>query len=302
MKRFALLGVLVSLALVALAAPAMALNLPGCGAEEFLIYSNGPILFENGPLNLTGNVLSRTGHIQVGSDNIIHGEVSAPTLFVGTNAVVDVCNTNNKTGPGTCGVINPFVLDAACTFPPVPVPTFPAVCNPGTNLTAPAGQTIAPAPGCYNQIRVEPGATINLQAGQNYFAKSEVRVRLGGTLQSNTPGSAANVVTKSIVISENQAVFKDLNLTTLNATGNAVNFFNANVLENVFVFSPFGGQHPHTGTQLRGTTELVAQSFQIEPITNTPPPPGLVCICPTGTVFKNFTPTNPEDRACVPVP
>ena len=69
-----------------------------------------------------------------------------------------------------------------------------------------------------------------------------------------------------------------------------------------------GNLHPHTGGQLRGTTELVANQFHdIQPITNVPGPQVLVCICPAGSVFEidptpPFSPAVAQARSCVPAP
>ncbi len=296
------LALLVSMAIVLMAgAPASAINVAGCNVPgqttpgEFLIYANTFIGFESGAVNLTGDIIARGANstVRVGANNRIVGSVTAANLFVSTGAVVDVCNTSNKTGPGTCVVTNAFVPPAACTFPPLPVPVFPAVCAPGGNVVVSADGTLAP--GCYNQVRVNAGVTLTLQAGGDYFVNQELRQLTDSTLQSDTPGTAANVVIKGNYVSQTSTVARDLNITTLAGPGTSGNIGNASILDNVLFYAPNGRIHPHTGTLLSGTTELVALSLQVEAITNTPPPTNF-CQCPAGQQPMG------GPVACVPCP
>jgi hypothetical protein len=269
---------LVTFAIVFVAsAPASAINVPGCG--DYLIYADKFIGFESGPLELTGDIIARDADstVLVGANNVIHGSVTAANLSLGTNTVVDVCNTNNKTGPGTCGVINPFAPPAACTFPPLPVPTFPMSCSPGTVVFAQSDQTLAP--GCYAQIRVDSNVTLTLEAGQTYFVVRELRQLTGSTVQSDTPNTAANVVIKESYFSQASAVMRDLNIIALAGPGASGNIGNANILENVLFYTPGGQIHPHTGTSLRGTTDLVAVRLRVQAITNNNVE---FCKCPPG--------------------
>src|SRR6185503_14500714 len=98
MKRFSLFG-MVALAVLLMVAPASAVNVPACG--EFILFAKTVILMEQGPLLINGKVF-------VGSHNTIDGTVSAANIVVGTGAVVKRCETNNKTGPGTCTTTVPF--------------------------------------------------------------------------------------------------------------------------------------------------------------------------------------------------
>src|SRR5262250_1947319 len=90
------------IAVLMIAAPVFAVNIPGCG--EFFIFSQKDTLFEPGALEITGDVFSQTGKIVVGADNVIHGTVSAQTLIIGNRAKVDHCVTNNLQGNAAgCG-------------------------------------------------------------------------------------------------------------------------------------------------------------------------------------------------------
>jgi hypothetical protein len=271
------------------AGPALAVSQPGCGPGEFLAYALGNIGTEQGGLNVTGNFISLTGSIRVGTGNVIHGTVMAENLEVGTNATVDVCATNHKTGTGTCDSTIPFD-PTGCSFPPTPVPTFPAACSPGTNFTATVDTTLPE--GCYGIIRVNAGVNLTLVDGGTYFAKGEVKVLNGGTL--GAAGALANLTTKSLISSEPKATWQNMKLTTLTTTANAISTGNQNIFDNVLLFAPSGGIHPHAGSLLSGTSELVGKFLTIQPITNTPPPGDVFCTCPLG--FKLAGPA----QLCIP--
>src|SRR5262249_43719554 len=102
-------------------------------------------------------------------------------------------------------------------------------------------------------------------------------------------------------ITEPSVFLTNLFINSTNTGGQAVQIFNNSLVTDVLV-STLGNLHPHTGTQLRGTTELVAATFHdIQPITNESIPVTPACTCQPGFKFLLATPTNPQDRLCVPV-
>lgn len=278
--------------------PASALTLPGCFEGEFLGYADKMLAFEAGATNVTGNFLLRnpTGTIFVGAHNIINGTLRANRIFLGTNSHVTTCIANIVEGPGVCDNITEgpgtFVLPAACTFPPdtLPVAVFPAVCNPGTDFTLTADGPIPP--GCYNKVRVNKNVVATIAAGATVFAKSEFRQLNGSEIASDTPGVSANIVTKTQFVSEHGLTkLTDLFITSLLVGGNNFHIGNGAILENVVAYSPFGEVHLHTGSQLRGFSELIASNLQLQPFTNDKPP-GIFCPCPSGfVIFNTFPPS-----------
>jgi hypothetical protein len=293
----------VAIALFA-AVPAQAVSVPGCFGGEFLLFGQSVLQFELGATDMTGDVilLNPTGTVKVGASNRIRGTIFANSIFIGTGAVVDKCVANSVTGPGTCTdttQVGPgnFAPPAACNFPPVAVPVFPAVCS-ATNIiiNAPGGTL---APGCYNKVTVEKDATLTLQAGQTVQVKQEFRQKLGSTVISDTTGSPATVVVKGAYITEAAVNITDVNITSLHVGANNVHIGNGSIVTNSLIFSPNGEIHLHTGSRLVGDTELVAVQVQLQPFTNEPPPPGAVCVCPAA--FPNFAIENvPPDQWTAP--
>lgn len=308
----AILGLVVVLLVVA---PAGAVNVPGCG--EFVLFAKTSITFEQGNTILTGNIFAQgsTGFVKVGAHNIIHGTVSANRVIVGHDAVVDNCVANviELQGTGKCLSSSiGFTPAAACTasFPPAPltVPTFPSVCSPGTAVNVPADTSTTLAPGCYDRIRVNKGATLTLTAGQQYFVKGEFR-QLGGANAGDgstviggngKPDAPAIINVAGPYITEVGVFLTNLLVNSTNTSGQAIQIFNNSLLRDVLI-SSLGAVHPHTGVQLRGDTELVGNTFDVQPITNEGGAPNVeVCACRTGTHFLLDTPTNVNDRLCVP--
>ena len=307
MKR-AIVGLLALVGFAFAGSPASAVNVPGCG--EFLIFAKTDIIFEQGNTLLFGDVFLQnpTGKIKIGQNNIIHGTVSANKIIVSNGAVVDECIANEielqGTGKCTASTIG-FTPAAACTasFPPAPlvVPQFPVPCNPGTAINATTSQTLAP--GCYSSVRTGKNVTLTLTAGGSYFVKGELRQLTGSTLigGAGQPDTTAVVNVAGPYITETNVFLTNLLVNSTNTGGQAIQIFNNSLLQDV-VISTLGNLHPHTGTQLRGNTELVAALFHdIQPITNTPPPPDDVCRCQPGFQFLLQNPTNSQDRVCVPI-
>jgi hypothetical protein len=296
-----ILGVLVLLGVAVAAVPAQAVNSTACGGE-FLIFAKDDIIFENGLTLITGNVFvqSPTGKVKVGSNNIIHGTISANRIILGTGAVVDNCVANIIEGPGTCTASTiGFAPSVACkaVFPPLPLvaPVIPVCVNTAAAVTIAVDGTL-PA-GCYGNLKVNKGVTLTLDQGGTYNFKS-VSNGIDSTIQ--TLGASATLNVKGDFVSSERGTLKNLNLNIASTGGHAFFFHNDSLLENVVANVPFGNTHPHTGSQLRGTTELVSAVFHdIQPITNEPGPQTQVCICPAGTVFETGPGVKP-DRVCVP--
>lgn len=303
-------GILGLLGIALAAAPASAVNVPGCG--EFIIFAKNDIIFEAGNTLLFGNIFLQnpTGKVKVGQNNIIHGTISANRIIVSNGAVVDNCVANviEEQGTGKCTASStPFAPPAACTasFPPPPlvVPAFPVACAPGTAINATVSQALAP--GCYSSVRVGKNATLTLTPGGEYFVKGELRQLTGSTLIGGTgkPDAAANVNVAGLYITEVGVFLTNLLVNSTSTSGQAVHIFNNSLLQDV-VISTLGNLHPHTGAQLRGNTELIAVDFHdIQPITNEPPPPpDQICACLPGFEFADLNaPLVRPDRLCVPI-
>jgi hypothetical protein len=304
MRRF-VFGILGLLGIALAAAPASAVNVPGCG--EFLIFAKDDIIFENGLTLLTGNIFVQnptTGRVKVGSQNIIHGTISAHRIFVGTNAVVDNCVADIIEGPGTCTTSTiGFTPVVACTasFPPPPLaPVNVPVCvTTAAAVLVPAGASQSLVPGCYGALRLNSGSTLTLTPGGIYNFK-EVRQIAGSTLQTSA-GAPASVNVKGEYITEGGVTLQNL---LINVQSNFTVHIGLGALVQDVVFNvPNGNIHPHTGAQLRGNTELVARLFHdIQPITNEPPPPpGDICECKPGFHFQDTSlPVDKPERVCIP--
>ena len=273
------------------AAPASAVNVPGCG--EFLIFAKTDIVFEAGLTSLTGNIINvnPTGKIKIGSKNIIDGTVSANKIIVSSGASVTTCVANEVELQGTgankgvCGtVVSPFAPPAECTatFPPAPLfpqTAFPGVCLPNTAVVVAQNDVDDTlAPGCYKSIRINKGGKLTLTPNGEYFVTGETRLLDGATLigGGGLPDAAATVNLKGILITEANITLNNLLVQSQNTGGQAINIFNNSLIQDT-VLVTLGNLHPHTGGQLRGTTELVADRFlDIQPITNVPGPQ--VCV------------------------
>lgn len=313
MRRI-IFGLLGLLGLAFAAAPASAVS---CGGEEFLIFARTSIVFEAGLTSLTGNIINvnPTGTIKLGSKNIITGNVSANRVIVSegasvvgtcTGTVVELQGTGANKGKCSTVVVTPFTPPAECTatFPPAtlfPQATFPAVCVPNTAVVVAAGDDDTLAPGCYKSIRINAGGTLTLTPGGEYFVTGETRLLNGATLIGGTgqPDAPPTLNLKGILITEANITLNNLLVQSQNTSGQAINIFNKSMIEDT-VLVTLGNLHPHTGGQLRGTTELVADRFlDIQPITNVPPPPVGICACPAN--FPNFAIENvPPDQWTAP--
>jgi len=292
MKRF-LLGALVTLGIAVAAAPAQAVSVPGCFANEYLVFAKNNILFENQSVGshtvLFGNIIvsSPTGKVKVGNNNEIHGTLIANEITLNTGAVVDKCIANVLLGPGTCldvTQVGPgqFTPPAACDFPPLQVPVVDPCVNTAPNITV-TGTTSLPA-GCFKKLTIAKNAVVTLDAGGTYNVQS-LAITGSAILQGADPNNRSIINSQSIISTGTGSVtLRNLFATTLNTSGSAFHIYNDSLVDNSILFAPLGMMHPHTGTAFSGDTELVADRFEIQRVTNTPPPPGDVpCICPVNT-------------------
>ena len=297
MVKHAVFGLLALVGFGFAAAPAGAINVPGCG--NFLVFAKDLIAFENGLTMLTGDmfVQSLTGQVKVGSKNVLHGTISAHKIYLGTDAVVDNCVANIIEGPGTCTASTiGFTPAAACTaaFPPAPLsaPNVPVCVNTEAAVIVAQGTSQTLAPGCYGALRLNKNSTLTLTPGGTYYFKT-VRQLIGSTLIAGA-GMAASVNVLGEYITESEVSLTNLSVNVQSDL--TVQIFNDSLLTNVTINAPNGNIHPHTGTQLRGDTGFVARRLQdIQAITNEPLPFTVFCECPGGFHFANDV-----SRECVP--
>ena len=173
------------------------------------------------------------------------------------------------------------VLPIVAAWPPGPlgaVPVNPCV-NAAANVTVAAGATLALAPGCYKDVRINAGGTLNLSAG-NYVVKN-FRMIAGATLNGQGSG-ATSVNSQSQFITEANVNITGVTIKSPGTVGFSVTefikIFNNATLNDVVLYAPTSGIHLHTGMQADGL-EAVANFITVEPIIANPPPPGAVCPC-----------------------
>jgi len=146
-------------------------------------------------------------------------------------------------------------------------------------VTVATGAILALAPGCYRDVRVNSGGTVNLSAGAYTFRT--LRLIAGSTL--NGAGQIVNV--PSDTNSEGGVKINDVTIETPGSAGFSVKTFinigNNNILNNVVLYVPTSGIHTHTGLQATNL-EAVANFITLEPKDN---PPGFVCECPPAPIL-----------------
>jgi hypothetical protein len=298
-------GILGLLGVAFAAAPAGAISVPGCG--DFIVFAKDDIVFESGLTLLLGDIFvqSPTGQVKVGAKNILRGTVSAHKIILGTDAFVGHCVADIIEGPGTCATSTiGFTPAAACTasFPPPPLtaPNVPACVATAPAVTVPAGASQTLASGCFGALRLNKDSTLTLTPGGIYNLK-EVRQLSGSTLLTSA-GAPASVNVKGEFITE-PSVFL-MNLLVNVQSSLTVHIGNGSLVTNVLFNVPNGNIHPHTGTQFRDDTELVARLFHdIQPITNEPPIMDVFCRCAPGFSFADPNPPFfRSERACAANP
>jgi hypothetical protein len=300
LKRIAL-GTLVVLCALALVTPAGAVTVNGV---DYILLGRIQILMENsadcdplpantlGCLILTGNVgvSDPNGTLKIGANNIINGTVTAHHIAFGTNSHVTECRFDVSSGvdPATvCGtIVSPLpagTLPIVAAWPPGPLGavTVDPCVNGAANITVPAGATQSLIPGCYRDVRVNAGGTLNLGAGP--YNIRTVRLIAGSTLHGN--GATANV--RDLFITEAGVTIDNIVIKSPGTAGFSVtefiNIFNGSNLTNVVLYVPTAGIHLHTGFSANNI-EAVANFLTVEPgiINNAPE---VVCACFEGVAL-----------------
>lgn len=294
MTKRILLGTLVLLCALALGTPSGAMTVNGI---DWVLLAKTGILMEpsddcphnidpaNPPagkicMNIVGNVgvsdvgtaNPAIGRLQIGAKNDIVGLARAHNIVFGTLSETDTCNFDITSGvapnPPVCHTkSSPALLPIVAAWPPGPAGAVPfnACVNAAASLTVPAGATQALAPGCYKDIRLNAGATLNLSGGAYVF--KTLRLLAGATLN----GGGANVNVQSLTISEPGAKWNDLFISTPGTANGQfsvtefINIGNGNILKNVVLYAPTSAIHLHLGTSA-SNFEAVANFITVEPI------------------------------------
>jgi hypothetical protein len=298
MKRIAI-GTLLILCALALVTPASAVTVNGV---EYVILAKSKVLMENsadceplpantlGCMIINGNVAvsDPNGILHIGSNNIINGTATANHIFFGTNSHITECRFNTSSGVDPLTVCDSVVtplpantLPIVAAWPPGPLGAVPVdTCvNAAANVTVAAGATQPLAPGCYKDIRINAGGTLNLSAG-NYVVKN-FRMIAGATL--NGQGSAATSVnSQSQFITEANVNINGVTIKSPGSVGFSVTefikIFNNSNLSDVVLYAPTSGIHLHTGMNANGL-EAVANFITVEPIIVVGQPPAPFCPC-----------------------
>jgi hypothetical protein len=295
------LGTLVILCALALVTPAGAVTVNGV---DYILLGRIQILMENsadcdplpantlGCMILTGNigVSDPNGILKIGANNIINGTVTAHHIAFGTNSHVTECRFDVSSGvdPATvCGtIVSPLpagTLPIVAAWPPGPLGpvTVDPCVNTAANVTVAAGATQGLPPGCYRDIRVNAGGTLNLGVGT--YNIRNVRLIAGANLHGN--GATANV--RDLFITEAGVTIDNIVIKSPGSAGFSVtefiNIFNGSNLSNVVLYAPTAGIHLHTGFT-GNNIEAVANFLTVEPgIVNNAP--GVVCACFEGVAL-----------------
>jgi hypothetical protein len=255
------------------AVPALAVHVPSCGGD-FVLFAQQAIRMENGPTVINGNILvnSPTGFIEVGAHNVINGTATAHRLVLGSFAQINTCVADIFQGAdenAVCGtVVTPVSPPLPClaNYPPIPAPAVPACVDTANDVTVPAGQTVNLTPGCYQDVRINTGGTLNLGGTYNFRS---VLMQSGSSL--NGP---ATVNVKNTFFTEAGVAIKaiQLNVPKVSTAAQIVIGPNSSVTDSV-LNAPFAKIILHIGTGL-ANSEVVANVIVIEPIEATPLLPG----------------------------
>lgn len=284
-KRIAL-GTLLVLCALAFVTPASAVNVNGV---EYVLLAKSQILMENskdcepvppdtlGCFIINGNVAVNDldGIMKIGANNIINGTATANHIVFGTNSHITTCVFNTSSGVPAASVcdniVSPIpagVLPIAA-WPPGPLGAVPVdnCVNAAANVTVAAGATQALAPGCYRDVRINAGGTLNLTPAGAYVFRT-LRLIAGSTL--NGEGSTATSVNvQSLTITESGVKINGVTIKSPGTVGFSVTefikIFNNSVLTDVILYAPTSGIHLHTGMSATGL-EAVANFITVEPI------------------------------------
>ena len=288
MRNRILLGLLALIGLLAAVMPASAATINGV---DYVLFARIEILMEQakdcdplpgdllGCMIITGNVAVNelTGRIRTGINSIINGTTTVDNLVLATGAQLTECRYNVTSGASPAVVCGTVVT-------PLPAGTLPIVawpvnggplgavalsvgCNVNTagDITVAAGATQNLAPGCYRNVRVNAGGTLNLSAG--VYDMRTLRLIAGSTI--NGAGQPATTVTVAVqAISESGVSWNSLRVQSVNTAtftvSEAISLGNQNSLDNVLLYSPTNSVHLRTGTTAT-SFEAVANFLTIEP-------------------------------------
>jgi hypothetical protein len=281
---FGLLGFFGALAMIS---PASAANIAGV---DYVLFARTEIQFEQskdciplpgdllGCMIITGNVATNepNGRIRLGSHNIINGIMTTHNAVLASNASVTECRYVVTSGASPAVVCGTATVIPAATFPIVAWPVnggplgavaITAGCNVNTaaDVTVAIGATVNLPPGCYRNVRVNAGGTLNLAAG--VYDMRTLRMIAGSTL--NGAGQPATTVTVLVqAVSEGGVAFNSLRLQAVNTAtftvSEAISLGNGNTLDNVLLYSPTNAIHLRTGSTAT-SFEAVANWLTIEP-------------------------------------
>ncbi|MGE5827380.1 MAG: hypothetical protein ACM30G_03335 [Micromonosporaceae bacterium] len=279
--RSSLLGILaVALAFTILATATGSSEAAVIGGTDYVLFAKKNIKMEDGPVNITGNIAvnNPTGFIRIGAHNVITGSATANEIRFGSfSQVTGTCEYNSSTGPVDCGnIINPAGVPIVTPWPP-PSPlgdvSVPSCVNTEPDKTVPAGVSLALGPGCYGDVRVRDGATLNLGAGTYNFKT----LRLES--QSITSGGGATVNVQGAVVTEPGVTINDVTIRTAATVGVVMTIGVHAELTTVLLYAPYAKIHLFTAGEYTGT-EVVAKAIVVQPLTILPPtaPAPLTCI------------------------
>ena len=285
MRNRILLGLLVLIGSLAAVMPASAANINGV---DYVLFARIEILMEQakdcdplpvdllGCMIITGNVAvsEPTGRIKTGINSIINGITTADNLVLASGAQLTDCRFNVTSGVSpaiVCGTTGPTGPLPIVAWPvnggPLGAVALSVGCNvnAAADVTVPAGATQNLAPGCYRNVRVNAGGTLNLQAG--VYDMRTLRLIAGSTI--NGAGQPATTVTVAVqAISEGGVSWNSLRVQSVNTAAftvsEAISLANGNTLDNVLLYSPTNSVHLRTGT-IATNFEAVANFLTIEP-------------------------------------
>lgn len=283
MVKRVLLGTLALLCALALVTPANAATVNGV---DYVFLARIGALIESGSTVIQGNVgvSDPLGQLNIGAHVTINGKAIAHKLILGSFAKITTCEFDITAGvapnPPVCGTaITPASLPIFAGWAPNsgPLGSVPInnCVNAGANVTVPANTAQALAPGCYKDVRVNGGGTLNLSAGSYVF--KTLRMIAGSTLNGN--GATVNV--QSLTISEGDVTWNNATIETPGSAAFSVTEFISigpnNRFNNVVLYAPSAAIHVRGGSQ--GTNfEAVANFLTVEPVQfNNETPPECGC-------------------------
>src|SRR5262249_38867638 len=179
-----LLGALALVCALAFVVPAYAITINGV---DYTLFAKTTIKMEDGNTTIDGNVGVNDvgGFLRIGAQNKITGTATADKIFFGTGSTVGHCEFNTSAGghpAASCATPAPAPRPVTA-WPPLPVPVVPNCVNAQPDLTVPVNGTASPAPGCFGDVSLKDGATLNLSAGTYNF--KSLRMESGSILNGN---------------------------------------------------------------------------------------------------------------------